>query len=227
MKHYFLNKKNQSKLILFFCGWGNDYHPFLNLDCENNDVLMFYDYRDLKTEINFQELLASYKEVHLISWSLGVFVANHLFQDVPFSSTTAINGTLQAMDDRLGIPVAIFDGTIQLFNERNRDKFFKRMCLHPEAITFFEKNKPERELSEQLEELKILRDLILNHPPQKNIYNRAIIGTEDAIFPPQNMIHYWKGLVTEENLIQLEAPHFLFHLYRQWSDLCPSILKNH
>lgn len=188
---------------------------------------MFYDYRDLKTEIDFQELLASYKEVHLISWSLGVFVANHLFQDVPFSSTTAINGTLQAIDDRLGIPVAIFDGTIQLFNERNRDKFFKRMCLHPEAITFFEKNKPERELSEQLEELKILRDLILNHPPQKNIYNRAIIGTEDAIFPPQNMIHYWKGLVTEENLIQLEAPHFLFHLYRQWSDLCPSILKNH
>jgi len=227
MKHYWLHKKNNTRLLLFFCGWGNDPHPFLKLKDDACDVLMFYDYKKFETDIDIKAVVAEYTEVHLLAWSLGVFVANTLLQNIPFTSATAVNGTLKAIDDHFGIPPAIFEGTIQNFNERNRNKFFRRMCVNPEAIAYFNENKPQRELQEQLEELQTLQNEVMNAKPQHNIFDSAIIGRQDSVFPPQNMINFWAEILGKANLEILDAPHFLFNQYKRLSDLCLFTLKNH
>jgi biotin synthesis protein BioG len=227
MKHYWLHKNNHNRLILFFCGWANDPHPFLKLKDDACDVLMFYDYRNFETDLDIKAIVAGYEETHVLAWSIGVFVANTLLQNIPLISATAVNGTLKAIDDHFGIPPAIFEGTIQNFSERNRDKFFRRMCVNPEAIAYFSENKPQRELQEQLEELQTLQNEVMNAKPQHNIFDSAIIGRQDSVFPPQNMIHFWTETIGKENLIILDAPHFLFNQYKRLSDLCQFTLKNH
>ena len=42
MEYHWLNKQNNDKLIIFFCGWSFDYKPFERLDCLNYDVLFVY-----------------------------------------------------------------------------------------------------------------------------------------------------------------------------------------
>ena len=78
MKYKWLNKGvNNSKLILFFNGWGMDENVVKHLDCENYDVLMFYDYNTLNTDFDW-DLLDVYPEKNLIAWSMGVMVCSCL-----------------------------------------------------------------------------------------------------------------------------------------------------
>ena len=57
MKYKWLNKEvNNSKLILFFNGWGMDDNVVKHLDVEDYDVLMFYDYNTLDTDFDFESL---------------------------------------------------------------------------------------------------------------------------------------------------------------------------
>ena len=44
MKYYFLKHNNESHLLLFFAGWGMDYHVFPELEEFNGDVCICYDY---------------------------------------------------------------------------------------------------------------------------------------------------------------------------------------
>ena len=40
MQYFWLNKKNNDNLIVFFCGWSFDYKPFESLDFGENDILV-------------------------------------------------------------------------------------------------------------------------------------------------------------------------------------------
>ena len=77
MKYYFLKHNNESRLLLFFAGWGMDYHVFPELGEFNGDVCICYDY----AEMNFNEsLFVEYNHIKLVSWSMGVWVASFLLQ---------------------------------------------------------------------------------------------------------------------------------------------------
>ena len=52
MKYKWLNRNNNQKLIVFFNGWGIDENIVKHLDCEDYDVLMFYDYNTLDVDFN-------------------------------------------------------------------------------------------------------------------------------------------------------------------------------
>ena len=45
MEYKWLNRKNNSKLIVFFNGWGMDENIVAHLEFDEYDVLMFYDYK--------------------------------------------------------------------------------------------------------------------------------------------------------------------------------------
>ena len=75
MKYKWLNIKNNQKLIVFFNGWGMDECVVKHLDCENFDILMFYDYNTLGTDFDY-ESLNIYPEKNLIAWSMGVMVGS-------------------------------------------------------------------------------------------------------------------------------------------------------
>ena len=66
-----INKLSPS-LILCLAGWSTSPELFRHLEVpEQTDLWIAYDYRTLA----FEETFAPYKEVHLVAWSLGVWVA--------------------------------------------------------------------------------------------------------------------------------------------------------
>ena len=73
MRYKWLNKEGNNKLILFFNGWGMDECVVKHLNCEDYDVLMFYDYNTLDSDFDFNSLNI-YTEKNLIAWSMGVMV---------------------------------------------------------------------------------------------------------------------------------------------------------
>ena len=60
MKYKWLNRGENNKIILFFNGWGMDENVVKHLDCEDYDVLMFYDYNTLETDL-FNKLFEQYE----------------------------------------------------------------------------------------------------------------------------------------------------------------------
>ena len=92
MKHKWLNKKNNQKLILFFNGWGMDECVVKHLEPEDYDVLMFYNYNTLETDFDF-ESLNIYPEKNIIAWSMGVMVSAYLttFLALPLGDGLVLN----------------------------------------------------------------------------------------------------------------------------------------
>ncbi len=85
-----INKRSPS-LILCLAGWSTSPELFRHLEVpEQTDLWIAYDYRTL----GFEETFAPYKEVHLVAWSLGVWVATRLWAGHrSFTTATALNGT--------------------------------------------------------------------------------------------------------------------------------------
>lgn len=120
-----INKLSPS-LILCLAGWSTSPELFRHLEVpEQTDLWIAYDYRTLA----FEETFAPYKEVHLVAWSLGVWVATRLWAGHrSFTTATALNGTPFPMHDTLGIPTAIFEGTLHHISEEGMRRFNRRMC---------------------------------------------------------------------------------------------------
>jgi biotin synthesis protein BioG len=106
MKYKWLNNQKQKELIIFFNGWGMDESVVSHLQPDNFDVLMFYDYNSLNTDFDFN-MLNKYCSKNLVAWSMGVMIGT-LF-NIDYEIKTAINGTLNPIDDKYGIPKKIYN----------------------------------------------------------------------------------------------------------------------
>lgn len=207
MKQEWLNKNENTDLIVFFSGWGDgniSFKPF----CENFDVLMFFDYRTLdEITIDFSQ----YKNKYLICWSMGVYVCNYYYNKFNnFNKLIAINGTQKPIDDNFGIPAFIYDLTIQNFNELSCNKFVKKMS--PSLA-------PDKYATNSIEELRNELISIKNLEIKELLkFDKAIISLKDKIFPPQNQINWWK---TQNVQIEISENsfHYIFDIYKNWSDL--------
>ncbi|BAX82298.1 DUF452 family protein [Labilibaculum antarcticum] len=219
MKIEWLHKSENEKCILFMNGWGCDGTPFQSINSNEFDVLMCFDYRDILIPKEVERLFENYQEVHLVAWSLGVYVANMTcfkWKDV-FASKIAINGTLQGIDNLKGISPAIFQGTINGLNSRTIDKFWLRMCGGKVGYDLFKEQLPQRGIDEQKEELIILQEVIQNHFVDWNLYDSVLLGKNDLIFPFENLENAWSE---QENVIIKEnTPHFCFYSWDSWDDL--------
>lgn len=184
MNYKWLNKKNNTKLIIFFNGWGMDDCVVKHLDFEDYDLLMFYNYNNIHTTFDFN-LLDSYEETNIVSWSMGVMVAS-LFSQINATKKVAINGTLKPIDEKYGIHPKVYDLTIKGFNEKGREKFVSSMFENKEQIKniFFS----ERELSEQHKELISLKSIIPNFDFK---YDKIYISENDKIIPTKSQIEFW------------------------------------
>ena len=128
MQYKWLNKQNNKKLIVFFNGWGMDEKAVEHLECNNYDILTFYDYRNFEIE-TFD--FSKYEKKYLIAWSMGVYVCNYfydLFKN--FDKFIAINGTQKPIDDEFGIPKIIYNLTVENFNDLSCAKFFKKISTN-------------------------------------------------------------------------------------------------
>ena len=96
--------------------------------------------------------------------------------------------------------------------EEGRDKFFARMLSGEDEVRRFEANKPRRELDEQRDELRLIREQSARQRPEWG-WNRAYVSGEDVIFPVGNQRDWWKDRC---EVIALTGGHYPFYVLDKW-----------
>ena len=210
MQYFWLNKNNNKKLILFFNGWAMNETPVKHLNCEDFDVLVLYDYRNLNFNLS-QFDFSAYSEKYLICWSMGAYVSNLFKNELKdFNKKIAVNGTTKIIDSNFGIPEKIYKITVKLLNEDSCDKFIKNMFdngkLNPN-ITI------SRSLEELREELISIQKIELQNELD---FDLAIISNDDRIIPTKNQINFWQD---KAQIKQINSTHCPFEKFEKWSDL--------
>jgi len=211
MQFNWLNQQNNSTLILFFNGWGMDTSAISSLSYDGFDLLEINDYSTRSS----LPVLPEYDQTILVAWSLGLIATAQC--GIEADLAIAINGTLRPIDETFGIPPAIFQGTIDNWHERGRNKFNRRMCGDRETLAHFNCNPPSRSTEAQQQELIAIRDTVQTQPEPVNIFDVAIISSGDRIIPPTAQNAYWTEQKTAT--IELNAPHYLFNRWNSWKEL--------
>ena len=211
MKIHFLNKSNNSKIVLFFAGWSFDYHPFLGLDFGDYDVLMIYDYNDLTIPEDILNILENYEQKYLLAWSMGVFVAylnKNLFNQ--FDKKIAVNGTIKPVDNQYGIPDKIFELTLKNASRGLNGKFYKNIFFDLKHYDKYLQNPVSRTIDNRVEELNNLYQKIKSVDVDvSKFYDLAFVSVHDNIIPSQNQINSHKLCNTE--IVEIESGHFPYY----------------
>ena len=202
MKYKWLNRNGNREIIIFFNGWGMDENVVSHLQCDKYDVITFFDYNNLDTDFEFEEL-EKYSKKYLISWSMGVMVAS-LF-NLSVDKSIAINGTLTPIDDNYGIPEKIYDLTEKGLTEASIKKFVSKMFLTSDMR--FSCNRSFESRKNELSALK-------KYQSNKDFkYDDVYISSYDKIIPTQNQVAFWNK---EPNLKSGHCPFFEFS---SWEEL--------
>lgn len=182
--------RKHHRLLLFFAGWGMDEFPFMQYTPPESDFMICYDYRTLDFDAS---LIKPYAMIDVVAWSMGVWAASQVLQgmSLPIRKSVAINGTPFPIDERRGIPPAIFQGTLKGLNQTTLLKFQRRMCLDGNSFARFKESAPQRTVEELKEELDAIGRQYEQLPPTGFNWQRAFIGQNDRIFPPAHQQEAW------------------------------------
>lgn len=226
MEYKLYHNERNTELILFFNGWAMTPESIEHLVIPNNyDLIVLWDYRETN---NFPlDIISGYKTIRIVAWSLGVWAADitvSIYRDSiedKIKDAVAVCGTGYPMDDRYGIPVNIFENTLNSISEENRERFNRRMCGGKSLKHLFEalKRRPTNEIKEEL--AKAYHSTInkeINPNNQEYFWSKAIIGGKDRIIPPENQLNYWKEMVVPITVIP-SAQHYLFQELNEWIDI--------
>ena len=217
MHSAWLHQNKESECLLFFNGWGMDPEPFRTLPAEGRDVLMLYDYRVL--EPVSLENLVGYERLHLLAWSMGVWVAGHLLVDLAkrFVSRIALGGTLRPIDGQRGIPPERYQALVEAFDQQTLDGFHRSMFDDQADCRRFLNHRPKRGIPELAEELESFRAAVDRHGPAEDIYTHTIITSRDRIFSGRNQLRAWGKSKSRV----MNWSHFPFYACTDWGDLLP------
>lgn len=206
MKHRITSDIGSSRLLIIFAGWAMDPHPFEHLVCPGYDIMVIWDYRSFFFD---WQCVEEYEEICILAWSFGVFAASQSAQaiDPKITKRVALNGTLHPISDQYGIPVNIFDGTIEHLDDRNLAKFYRRMCNSSEDFKAFSDHRPQRSLPDVLDELNAIEARTILCAPACEHWDLAIIGRDDRIFPALNQIKAWEAQQNTFTQV-IDAGHF-------------------
>ena len=214
MQYNWLNRQNNKNLIIFFAGWSFDSKPFEYLKCEDNDVLVFYDYTELDNIPDIEQ----YDTYTLITWSMGVYVAYLLKDKLPkFNKKIAINGTVYPVDNQFGIPHKTFELTLKYAETGLQGKFYKNVFSNDSWYERYMQNPVQRSLKSRVDELIALDNFIKtqNIVYDNKFYDKALVGLSDKIIPTKNQLAFWK-----EKAQTIDCGHFPFYNYSSWNEIC-------
>ncbi|MBN1278518.1 MAG: DUF452 family protein [Chlorobiaceae bacterium] len=211
-------RKGACDAVLFFSGWGMDRriadHIARTARAESEyDVVAFHDYRTGNIEAATYDALAGYRKRTVVAWSFGVWAAAHAKLPA-VSYAIAVNGTLSPVCRETGIDPAVFQVTLNTYNEENRIRFNRRMCGDGEVLDHFISVQPLRTPACQKEELAAFAGRIQSVLPEQGVeefrYDHVIIGGRDMIFPASRQFAAWKGC---SQTVIANMPHYpFFHL---------------
>src|SRR5674476_1404819 len=123
MKTYIRRREKNNQLVVLYGGWGTDENVFTPFCNDEFDFILFYNYS--ADEALVLPEMKTYKKITLIGWSLGVWAAEYLSPRTGIKPdvTIAVNGTPVPADDMYGIPLNIFEGTLNARTKDNIDTF--------------------------------------------------------------------------------------------------------
>lgn len=191
MKQVFITKNNTPDLLLIFSGWGT--HPQIFGTLRNaRDICICYDYRD---DTFNPHLIADYKDITVIGWSFGVYMAAYTFSKylLKANKTVAVNGTMQPIDDTYGIPQTLFDMTLDSLTDCSFQKFQKRICGNIKQYSIHKEALSVRAIPEVKEELSVLQNRVANTRNINFHWDIAYISDNDLIFTPERQEAFWSN----------------------------------
>ncbi len=202
MEFHWLRRGQNDRLVLFVLGWAADYRVVEHIGLPGCDVLAVYDYGG-GLDDGLAEKIAGYGDVRLLAWSFGVWVAERLLAGVELTRAVALNGTPVPVDALYGIEPrrmavtlrGLKAGGMEAFDRRAYGEHFDRLrpVLSP------------RPQERNIAELEYLVEASAAGHAASLRWDKAIVGSEDLIFPPENMVRYW-GSRAEV----LPLPHYPF-----------------
>ena len=192
MQQIFLQQQHSKNLVLIFLGYGQDQNPFKSLNTvTKDDIAIVFDYQDLSFD---ESLYQEYESITLIAWSMGVMIAPIVLSNTAkLFKKIALNGTVQGIDDTLGIPASLWQATIDSLTEQTYLKFVRRMCSDTSLYEEYLQNKPQRALESFKSELISLQAIAKQRKQNNFEYDLAIVGNKDKIIAPKNQLLSWSN----------------------------------
>lgn len=208
MKKYLLDN-NSDSLVIFFTGWGCDESEFEHLEA-NSDVLLLYDYSDLNLKFDFSK----YKNIDLIAFSAGVFVASIMDFDIKINKKIAISGNPYLFDEKFGLSKDI-QNVLYNITEQSADDFARNYLVKTdEEWKIFHHSK--RTIDSCREEFDSLKNLYMtNYQTIKDIFDKAIFGEDDKIYSISAQREFYKDRL---NIIK-NARHSLFFRVKNYEQI--------
>lgn len=192
MKQEFITRAGKERLTILFAGWGMDPAPFEAYASEGSDLMICYDYGDMSFDAS---VLDGYRSAHIAGWSMGVWAADMTSSEIRLPAKyTAINGTPWPLDEKRGIPPAIFYGTLEALSDTSIGKFRRRMCGDADTLRRFTKTLPKRSIESLRAELSAIADAAAGYSPAVGLWNEAYVGNRDLIFPAANQKEAWRQI---------------------------------
>lgn len=126
MKTAWIRKSGARRVVVFFCGFACDADFLRESDFPDGcDAVSVYDY----TSLDFDLDLSEYPEIGVAAWSFGVWAADLVSEKLSRADArAAVCGSPYPVDAGRGIPPKIFDATLESFDERAKEKFYRRVC---------------------------------------------------------------------------------------------------
>lgn len=184
--------------------------PFLKIKVSGADLLLCYDYRTLEAVVE-PAMFGGYQRLDIIAWSMGVWVAARCFggNDFPFTSATAIGGTIHPIDDRKGISADFFTDMAENLDEQAVCSFYSSMFSRQASREKFMKYRPRRSILSLQDELFSIFAMVQaeNNQRVKDIYDLKIITLRDRVFSARNQLRSWG----RENSVRMDWSHFPFY----------------
>ena len=225
MKTYIRRREKNDHLVVLYGGWGTDENVFTPLCNDDFDFILFYNY-------SAEEALVlpepkSYKSISLIGWSLGVWAAEYLSLKTGIKPdiTIAVNGTPIPADDQYGIPLHVFEGTLNNITEQNMEKFYLRMFGDKKTYQLNHDRIPSRSIKSLHDELRWLYSRIMEQKDPGFRWDYAVSSKIDRVFPANNLSKYWEKESGTRHII-LPLPHYPFNEWKSYLDFI-KFIKNH
>jgi pimeloyl-[acyl-carrier protein] methyl ester esterase len=217
MRTYIRRREINNQLVVFFGGWGTDENMFVPLCNDEFDFIMFYNYS--ADEALVLPETKTYKKITLIGWSLGVWAAEYLTSKTGIKPdiSIAINGTPLPADDHFGIPLNIFEGTLNNITEENIEKFYLRVFGDKRTYLKNADRVPKRTLKSLHDELRWMYNRIMEQKEPGFKWTYAVTSDKDRVFPSENLKSYWSKEKDTRHII-LPLPHYFFHNWLSYTD---------
>ncbi|HPF03520.1 MAG TPA: DUF452 family protein [Bacteroidales bacterium] len=225
MKTYIRRREKNDTLVILYGGWGTDENIFTPLCKAETDFILFYNYS--ADEPLVLPEMKTYRKITLIGWSLGVWAAEYFSRKAGIRAdlTIAVNGTPVPADDRYGIPLNVFEGTLNNITDENMEKFYLRMFGDKKTYMMNRERVPQRSIKSLHDELRWMYNRIMEQAEPGFRWDFALSSETDRVFPAENVSSYWSRQKSTRHII-LPMPHYLFHNWSSFNEFI-SFVESH